>query len=142
MPSRARECLEPGQGIIQLQGVALPSSPAPWDWHRAQAQVVNACRPMAHARFDYSIPRPCNRRGKEVAPSAPEGCMMATKITRAIIESYLNCKYKGHLKLAGEGGTKSDYEVMTAAARAASREQAIASLVARFGVMNQRDAQA
>ena len=133
MPSRARECLEPGQGIIQLQGVALPSSPAPWDWHRAQAQVVNACRPMAHARFDYSIPRPCNRRGKEVAPSAPEGCMMATKITRAIIESYLNCKYKGHLKLAGEGGTKSDYEVMTAAARAASREQAIASLVARFG---------
>jgi predicted RecB family nuclease len=59
--------------------------------------------------------------------------MMATKITRAIIESYLNCKYKGHLKLAGEGGTKSDYEVMTAAARAASREQAIASLVARFG---------
>ena len=34
---------------------------------------------------------------------------MATKITRAIIESYLNCKYKGHLKLAGEGGTKSDY---------------------------------
>ena len=42
---------------------------------------------------------------------------MATKITRDIIESYLNCKTKGHLKLAGETGTKSDYEAMTEAAR-------------------------
>lgn len=57
---------------------------------------------------------------------------MATKITRDIIESYLNCKYKRHLKLTGESGTKSDYEAMTAAARQASREQAIAKLVACF----------
>jgi hypothetical protein len=34
---------------------------------------------------------------------------MATKITRDVIESYLNCKYKGHLKLAGQQGTRSDY---------------------------------
>jgi predicted RecB family nuclease len=58
---------------------------------------------------------------------------MATKITRETIESYLNCKYKGHLKLAGESGTISDYEAMTRAARASSREQALAKLVARFG---------
>ena len=58
---------------------------------------------------------------------------MATKITRDIIESYLNCKYKGHLKLIGESGTISDYETMTTAARASSREQAVARLVARFG---------
>jgi predicted RecB family nuclease len=58
---------------------------------------------------------------------------MATKITRDIIESYLNCKYKGHLKLAGESGARSDYEEMTAAARRVSREKAIAQLVARFG---------
>jgi len=58
---------------------------------------------------------------------------MATKITREIIESYLNCKYKGHLKLAGESGTPSDYERMTMAATASSREQAVAQLVARFG---------
>jgi predicted RecB family nuclease len=58
---------------------------------------------------------------------------MPTKITRDIIESYLNCKYKGHLKLAGESGTPSDYVTMTAAARRASREQAISKLVARFG---------
>ena len=70
------------------------------------------------------------RRSRRIAP---EGGIMATKITRDIIESYLNCKYKGHLKLAGESGTRSDYEAMTTAARAASREQALAKLVARFG---------
>ena len=55
------------------------------------------------------------------------------KITNEVLEGYLNCKFKGHLKLAGEVGTKSDYEAMTTAARAASREQALAKLVARFG---------
>src|SRR5262249_31944128 len=64
---------------------------------------------------------------------APEGGSMATKITRDIIESYLNCKYKGHLKLAGESGTPSDYETLTTAARQGAREQAGAGLVARLG---------
>jgi predicted RecB family nuclease len=58
---------------------------------------------------------------------------MATKITWDIIESYLNCKYKGHLKLTGESGAISDYEAMTTAARASSREQALTRLAARFG---------
>jgi predicted RecB family nuclease len=58
---------------------------------------------------------------------------MPTKVDLDTIESFLNCKYKGHLKLTGESGTKSDYETMTAAARASSREQAIARLVSRFG---------
>jgi predicted RecB family nuclease len=58
---------------------------------------------------------------------------MATKITRDTIESYLSCKYKGHLKLTGASGTPSDYEAMTTAARASSREQAVGRLVARFG---------
>jgi len=35
---------------------------------------------------------------------------MAMKITRDILESYRQCKYKGHLKLAKEQGVKSDYE--------------------------------
>lgn len=34
------------------------------------------------------------------------------KITRDILESYLQCKYKGHLKLAKEQGVKSDYELL------------------------------
>jgi len=58
---------------------------------------------------------------------------MATKITSDIIQSYLICKYKGHLKLNGECETKSDYEAMTTAASQASREEALAQLVARFG---------
>ena len=58
---------------------------------------------------------------------------MAMKITNEVLEAHLNCKSKGHLKLAGEVGTRSDYEAMTTAARAASREQALAKLVARFG---------
>jgi predicted RecB family nuclease len=58
---------------------------------------------------------------------------MATTITRDIIESYLNCKYKGHLKLTGVSGTPSDYEAMTEAVSASSREQAVTKLVARFG---------
>jgi predicted RecB family nuclease len=58
---------------------------------------------------------------------------MATKVSRDILESYLNCKFKGHLKLTGESGTRSDYEAMTAAAKAASQEEAVTMLVARFG---------
>ena len=42
---------------------------------------------------------------------------MATKITRDVIESYLNCKYKAYLKLARQPGTKSDYELLLAELR-------------------------
>jgi hypothetical protein len=58
---------------------------------------------------------------------------MATRITREVIEAFLNCKYKGHLKLAGESGTISDYAAMTMAASTAPREEAVARLVARLG---------
>src|SRR5690242_13748793 len=55
------------------------------------------------------------------------------KITNEILEAYLNCKTKGHLKLNGESDTKSDYEVMTEEASRASRELSLARLVARYG---------
>ncbi len=55
------------------------------------------------------------------------------KITNEILESYLNCKTKGHLKLVSETGTKSDYEAMTVAVSQSSREEALAKLVTRFG---------
>ena len=35
---------------------------------------------------------------------------MLGKITRDVLEGYLDCKYKAYLKLAGEKGTISDYE--------------------------------
>src|SRR5688572_26648448 len=54
------------------------------------------------------------------------------KITNEVLEAHLNCKTKSRLKLAGESGTPSDYEVMTTEARQASREEALAKLVARF----------
>ena len=57
---------------------------------------------------------------------------MATKITRDIIESYLSCKYKGHLKLTGASGTQSDYETMTRAAATSSREQAVGPTSSRY----------
>src|SRR4051795_10301911 len=37
---------------------------------------------------------------------------MTTKITRDVLESHLQCKYKGYLKLLGQRGSKSDYETM------------------------------
>jgi len=40
-------------------------------------------------------------------------------ITNEVLEGYLNCKTKGHLKLAGESA-HVDYEAMTSAAKAAS----------------------
>src|SRR5437764_10344750 len=60
----------------------------------------------------------------------------AMKITNEILEGYLNCKTKGHLKLVGETGTKSDFEAMTEAASQASRELSLASLVTRYGEGN------
>src|SRR5262249_28475202 len=57
----------------------------------------------------------------------------AMKITREVLEGSLNCKTKGHLKLIGESGSRSDYEAMTTAAALASREVVLAKLVARFG---------
>ena len=65
-----------------------------------------------------------------------KGDIVVKTISRDIIESYLNCKHKGRLKLSGEGGTQSDYEKMTTAVRLSSREQMIEGLVARFGQGN------
>jgi len=56
---------------------------------------------------------------------------MATKITRDMIESFLRCKYKGHLKLAGQQGTRSDYELLQAELRDAVRQQATNKILAR-----------
>ncbi len=55
---------------------------------------------------------------------------MATKITRDILESYLNCKYKGYLKLTGQQATKSDYETLLTEMRAGVRLAAIDKIIA------------
>jgi predicted RecB family nuclease len=56
---------------------------------------------------------------------------MSGKITREVLEAHLDCKYKGHLKLAGEQGPPSDYEVMLAETRQEMRAAATERIRAR-----------
>ena len=56
---------------------------------------------------------------------------MATKITSDVLESYLHCKFKGHRTLAGQHGTKCDFEVMLTELRAEVRLKAIDAIIAR-----------
>jgi predicted RecB family nuclease len=56
---------------------------------------------------------------------------MATKITRDVLESYLYCKTKAHLKLAGQQGSMSDYEAMLVANRQEVRQTAIGKILAK-----------
>jgi predicted RecB family nuclease len=56
---------------------------------------------------------------------------MAAKITSDVLESYLYCKFKAHLKLAGEHGTRSDYEGLLVERRAEVRLRAIDKVVVR-----------
>ncbi len=56
---------------------------------------------------------------------------MAKKVTRAILESYLSCKYKAHLKLQGEPGLTSDYERMLLTSRQEVKQIAIGKILAR-----------
>jgi predicted RecB family nuclease len=54
---------------------------------------------------------------------------MAITITRDVLVSYLNCKYKGHLKLAGQQGTKCEYEVLLTELAADVRLRAIDTIL-------------
>jgi predicted RecB family nuclease len=56
---------------------------------------------------------------------------MTAKITREVLESFLKCRYKGHLKLAGQQGEKADYEILMAEARGRVRLAATERLLAR-----------
>ena len=55
---------------------------------------------------------------------------MAAKITRDAVESYLNCKFKGHLKLSGQQGTRCEYETLLTEMRAEVRLAAIDKILA------------
>ena len=56
---------------------------------------------------------------------------MGRKITREVVEGYLHCKTKAHLKLAGQQGSMSDYEALLVARRQEVRQQAIAEILAK-----------
>jgi hypothetical protein len=53
---------------------------------------------------------------------------MNTLITRAVLEAHLQCKFKAYLRLTGEQGTKSDYEMLLEERRAEVRRRAIAKV--------------
>jgi len=50
---------------------------------------------------------------------------MTAKITRDIVESHLHCKFKAHLKLAGEQDSKCDYERLLMTCRDEVRLKAV-----------------
>lgn len=56
---------------------------------------------------------------------------MGARITRDIIESYLHCRLKAHLKLAGNQGTRSDYENFLLQTRREIRQQAISKILSK-----------
>jgi predicted RecB family nuclease len=56
---------------------------------------------------------------------------MPTSVTRDVLESYLNCKYKGYLKLAGEHGTPPEFELLRRERAGRLRAAAVAWLLAR-----------
>jgi predicted RecB family nuclease len=53
---------------------------------------------------------------------------MATKITRQVLEAYLNCKTKAYLKLMGQSGIVSDYEALLISTRQEVRQRAIGTI--------------
>jgi hypothetical protein len=50
---------------------------------------------------------------------------MQPKISNEALEAYCNCKLKFHLKLQGEHGVKTDYEIMRAELRGNTQARAI-----------------
>jgi predicted RecB family nuclease len=54
---------------------------------------------------------------------------MSIRITKDVLEAYLHCRTKGYLRQAGERGTRSDYEAVSADLRDEVRRQATARIM-------------
>ncbi len=57
---------------------------------------------------------------------------MIARITRDVIEAYISCKTKAHLKLAGQQGIVSDYEALLVENRQGVRQRAIDKIISRI----------
>ena len=79
-------------------------------------------------RQNHVIPYP-DVRSRKVAELGD--LEMEPRITKEVLEGYLNCKLKGYLKLKGERGTRSDYETLMTALRDDLRARAYEKLLAR-----------
>ena len=58
---------------------------------------------------------------------------MSGRITRTVIESFLKCKTKARLKVQGEHGVPSDYELFLLEKRCEARRRAIEGILAKLG---------
>jgi hypothetical protein len=70
----------------------------------------------------------------ECSPSEPASPLVEDKppiITRNVLQSYLLCKLKGHLKLMGERGSPCDYETLMTELRATLAKEAAEKLAVR-----------
>jgi predicted RecB family nuclease len=56
---------------------------------------------------------------------------MTAKLTTDVLEAYLDCKLKGHLKQAGQHGTRSDYDALLIEQRQEVRRAAVEKILAR-----------
>src|SRR5262245_28032453 len=83
-------------------------------WHEVRCQPTSArSRPLPatiHTRSEMAMP---------------------PQITADVLEAFLHCRYKGHLKQDGQTGTRSETEALAAEQRAAVRQQAIERVTAR-----------
>jgi predicted RecB family nuclease len=57
----------------------------------------------------------------------------AIKITKDVLASYLNCKYKAHLKLSGQHGTTSQYETLLTDIAQGLTQRATETILAQTG---------
>src|SRR5262245_11657137 len=59
------------------------------------------------------------------------GRVMSARITREVLEAYLYCKTKAHLKLAGQQGNVSDYEALLSENRREVWQTAISRILSK-----------
>src|SRR4051812_9151692 len=64
-------------------------------------------------------------------PCLPVGSRNRPLVTRDVVESFLACKLKGFLRLDGQQGTKSDYEILMREVKDEILQRAGASLIGR-----------
>jgi hypothetical protein len=56
---------------------------------------------------------------------------VSTKITRDVLEAFLNCRYKGHLKLTGKSGDPPEYQGLLDEALDEARSRTIDTILGR-----------
>src|SRR5947207_2645126 len=96
-----------------------------------KATLLATCRPAHVPQWQAYRHGSGFRESVRAFGATPRRDTMATKIRRDILESYVHCTYKGHLKLAGAQGSPADYEVLQGEARNRVRRAGTARLAGR-----------